>query len=75
MELTSESDIWKRLAMSCTKSPNPKRIMTNNNYNSSLAFYLDLVSKICLDHHPWNTSLVSPSKFLVVLSNNALQMP
>jgi hypothetical protein len=37
-------------------------------------FYLDLVSKISLNHHPWNTSLVPPSKFVVVLSNNALQM-
>ena len=35
MELTSESDIWKRLAKWCTKSRNLKRIMTNNNYNSS----------------------------------------
>ena len=38
MELTSESDIWKRHAKSCTKSPNLKRIMTNNNSNSSFSF-------------------------------------
>jgi hypothetical protein len=37
MKLTSESDIWKRHAKSCTKSPNLKRIMTNNNYNSSFS--------------------------------------
>ena len=37
MELTSESDIWKRLGKSCTKSPNLKRIMTNKNYNSSFS--------------------------------------
>jgi hypothetical protein len=38
MELTSESDIWKRHAKSCTKGPNLKRIMTNNNFNSSFSF-------------------------------------
>ena len=38
MELTSESDIWKQHAKSCTKSTNLKRIMTNNNYNSSFSF-------------------------------------
>jgi hypothetical protein len=74
-ELASESDIWKRLAKSCTKSPNLKRILTNNNYNSSFSILPGPGFKICLDHHPWNTSLVSPSKFVVVLSNNALQMP
>ena len=37
MELTSESNIWKRHAKSCTKNPNFKRIMTNNNYNSSFS--------------------------------------
>jgi hypothetical protein len=30
--------IWKRHAKSCTKSPNLKRIMTNNNYNSNFSF-------------------------------------
>jgi hypothetical protein len=38
MELTSECDIWKRHAKSCTKSPHLKRIMTNNNSNSSFSF-------------------------------------
>jgi hypothetical protein len=38
MELSSESDIWKRHAKSCTKSPNLKRIMTNNNSNLSFSF-------------------------------------
>ena len=40
MELTSESVIWKRHAKSCTKSPNLKRIMTNNNSNTSFSFLL-----------------------------------
>ena len=42
MELTSESDIWKRHAKSCTKNPNLKRIMTNNNSNSSFSFLPEL---------------------------------
>ena len=40
MELTIESDIWKRHAKSCTKSLNLKRIMTNNNSNTSFSFLL-----------------------------------
>jgi hypothetical protein len=75
MELTSESDIWKWHAKSCTKNPNLKRIMTNNNSNSSFSFLPGPGFKNNLDHHPWNTSLVPPSKFAVVLSNDALHMP